>query len=288
MQGIINLYKPVGISSFGAVAKVRSLTGIKKIGHTGTLDPLASGILPICIGNSTKFVDYIMLGEKKYKTLLKLGVTTDTYDEEGTILEEKEVSFSEDDLINVIKSFIGVSYQIPPMYSAIKKNGKKLYELARQGIEIEREGRKIEIFNIEILEINMPYATFIVHCSKGTYIRSLCSDIGEKLNCGGIMSGLERIENGLFKKEDSIDLSSLTKENIESFILPIDNALLNYPKVSYNKVYEKSLINGVRQYSDETTSKLINDTIYRVYIENSFKGLGKKENDSFKMIKLLV
>lgn len=287
MQGIINLYKPKGISSFGAVAAVRKLTGIKKVGHTGTLDPMASGILPICIGPCTKFSDYIMSAKKTYIADLKLGITTDTYDEEGKILSEKAINAEPDEIESVILSFIGVQNQLPPMYSAIKKDGRKLYDLARQGIEVERDLRKIEIFSIKILAINIPYVKFIVNCSKGTYIRSLCKDIGDILGCGGIMSDLERTENGLFKKEDSINLKDLNKDNISDYIKPIDSALLNYPRFDFPVNYKKFILNGV-WIKEDITDSLTCDQIYRVYLENIFIGLGRKENEYFKMIRLLV
>lgn len=288
MQGIINLYKPKGISSFGAVAAVRKLTGIKKVGHTGTLDPMASGILPICIGSGTKFSDYIMAGEKTYIADLKLGITTDTYDMEGKVLSSAEVNAGIDEIANVILSFIGVQNQLPPMFSAIKKDGIKLYDLARQGIEIERELRKIEIFNIEILDISLPYVKLSVNCSKGTYIRSLCKDIGEKIGCGGIMSSLERTENGFFKIEDSINLQDLNKDNINDYIRPIDSALINYPPLDFDTKYKKLLLNGVSIDNDNLINQLIDKEVYRVYIEGSFIGLGKKELNYFKMIRLLI
>jgi len=288
MQGIINLYKPKGISSFGAVAQIRKLTGIKKVGHTGTLDPMASGILPVCIGSCTKFSDYIMSGEKTYTAVLKLGVTTDTYDEEGTVLEEKDVFISEAEAEGAVLSFVGVQHQLPPMYSAIKKDGRKLYDLARQGIEVERDKRRIEIFSLEILNINLPYIKFVVHCSKGTYIRSLCKDIGDKLGCGGIMSDLERTENGFFKKEDSVNLKDLNKDNINDYIKPIDSALLSYPRLDFSPNYKKILLNGVSISDKILIENLTLSQVYRVYIDESFIGLGKKEISYFKMIRLLV
>lgn len=288
MQGIINLYKPKGISSFGAVAQVRKLTGIKKVGHTGTLDPMASGILPVLIGSGTKFSDYIMSGEKTYTAVLKLGVTTDTYDEEGTILEEKDVFVSETEAEDAILSFVGIQYQLPPMYSAIKKDGRKLYDLARQGIEVERDKRRIEIFSLKILSISLPYVKFAVHCSKGTYIRSLCKDIGDKLGCGGIMSDLERTENGFFKKDDSVNLNDLNKDNINEYIKPVDSALLNYPRLDFSLIYKKMLLNGVSINDKILIGNLTLSQVYRVYVEDSFIGLGRCEIGYFKMIRLLV
>ena len=176
----------------------------------------------------------------------------------------------------------------PFMYSAIKKDGRKLYDLARQGIEVERDKRRIEIFSLEILNINLPYIKFVVHCSKGTYIRSLCKDIGDKLGCGGIMSDLERTENGFFKKEDSVNLKDLNKDNINDYIKPIDSALLSYPRLDFSPNYKKILLNGVSISDKILIENLTLSQVYRVYIDESFIGLGKKEISYFKMIRLLV
>lgn len=289
MDGIINIYKPEGISSFDVVRSIRKLSGIKKVGHTGTLDPMAKGVLPICLGKSTKIVDYIMKDFKIYKAVLKLGEVSDTYDREGKIIQSSKVDVDENEIINVINSFIGEIDQVPPMYSALKVNGKRLYELARQGIEIERQSRKINIYDIIIEEINIPYVTFEVKCSKGTYIRSLCYDIGEKLNCGALMWDLERVATGKFTKENAIRLEDLSTDNLEKNLIPMDKALHMYDKIYFEEDAEKLLVNGVNIKDKTFIADIKTDIIYRVYLKNEkFIGLGMKNEFGFKIIKLLL
>ncbi len=214
MTGVVNINKPIGRSSHFAVAVIRRVTKIKKVGHTGTLDPLATGVLPICIGReATKLSQLIMDSEKEYMAVLKLGATTTTQDSEGEITSEKEVLSTIDDIKDAVKSFVGEISQIPPMYSAIKIDGKKLYELARKGVEVERKPRNVTIYYINILNIDMEEkeVEFTVGCSKGTYIRTLCNDIGEKLGCGGFMKSLVRTKCGGFDIKDSITLEEFEK-----------------------------------------------------------------------------
>lgn len=289
MDGILNIYKPSGISSFDAVKKVMKICGTKKVGHTGTLDPLASGVLPICIGKATKIVDYIMSETKVYKAQLRLGVITDTYDREGEITHETDVKLSEEDIIDTITSFVGESEQEPPMYSALKVNGKRLYELARQGINVEREKRKITIYSIEILNISLPLVDFIVTCSKGTYIRSLCYDIGEKLGVGGAMWDLERIQTGSFKIEDSVKLDDFDKDNVSEFIIPIEEGLSKYDKVIFSSKHEKLLLNGVKINNEYLIRNIEFNKLYRVYLDGkTFVGLGIRDDVGFKITKLLI
>ncbi|MCY6356641.1 tRNA pseudouridine(55) synthase TruB [Clostridium sp. ZS2-4] len=288
MDGVINVYKPIGITSFDVVREIRKLSKTKKVGHTGTLDPLACGVLPICIGKATKIVDYIMNDYKIYKAHLKLGITTDTYDKEGKILQNKEVTVSEDTVVNVINSFIGEIAQIPPMYSAIKIKGKKLYELARKGIEIERQARDIIIYSIDIIKLQLPDIVFEVKCSKGTYIRSLCYDIGRKLDCGGTMWDLERVASGNFKKDFSIVLRDLKEENIEKYLMPLEEVLKNYEKISINDKMKNLLINGVKIKDRSLLQGIQKNILYRIYTEDEkFIGLGIRTNEGLKMEKLL-
>ncbi|MDW8801018.1 tRNA pseudouridine(55) synthase TruB [Clostridium sp. A1-XYC3] len=289
MDGILNINKPTGMSSFDVVRKVKNIAKTKKVGHTGTLDPEASGVLPICIGRATKLVDYIMNDYKIYKVELKLGITTDTYDREGQILKTKEVNLPIEEVEDCIKSFQGEIDQIPPMYSALKVNGERLYSLARKGIEIERKPRKISIYDIEILEMNLPNINFLVKCSKGTYIRSLCYDIGEKLNCGGTMWNLQRVQTGDFSISDSVELEELSNDNIQGYLISMDKALESYPKIIVDERYEKLIFNGVTIKDPNMLDKIEKDKLYRVYIEeNEFIGIGKKSDFGFKMEKLLV
>lgn len=253
-NGIINVYKEKGYTSFDVVAKLRGILKQKKIGHTGTLDPDAEGVLVVCLGNATKICDLLTDKDKRYEATLLLGKTSDTEDSSGEILSESEVKSSEDEVRNAIMSFVGEYDQIPPMYSAIKVNGKKLYEFARQGIEIERSPRPVVIHDIDIKDISLPYVRFSVSCSKGTYIRSLCRDIGDKLICGGLMDGLVRnsvniSETGMrFDIKDALKLKDIEKlvevSEFEKYILTIDKMFPNLKKVLVNDNGSKRLRNG--------------------------------------------
>lgn len=203
MDGVINVFKNTGMTSFDVVRVIKKTLGEKKVGHTGTLDPEASGVLPICVGKATKIIDYIMDSDKVYEVEFKLGIKTTTYDLEGEIIEEKDPSsLINSEISKAIFSFEREYSQVPPMYSALKQNGVRLYELARQGIEVERQGRLISIYKIEDVEINNPYVKMKVTCSKGTYIRSLCFDIGEILGVGATMTKLKRSKTSKFTEEE--------------------------------------------------------------------------------------
>lgn len=292
MNGIINVCKNTGQSSFDVVAKIRRYAKEKKVGHTGTLDPEASGVLPVCLGKATKIIEYIMENKKVYRVTFKLGVITTTYDLEGEVIKENSIeNVKEDDIINTIGEFKGEIEQVPPMYSALKKDGVRLYELARKGIEVEREARKITINSIENIEINLPYVTMDVSCSKGTYIRSLCYDIGEKLKVGATMTALVRIANGEFKIEDSVNIKDLNEENIEKYILTLEDALVDFPKFEVDDNFKKLLINGVCVGNNKIYrgKKLEIEKLYRVYDEkNNLLGLGKRTEKGFKIEKMLI
>lgn len=291
MNGILNIFKPMGMSSFDVVRVVKKVAKTGKVGHTGTLDPEATGVLPICIGRATKIIDYIMDSEKVYEVTFKLGIRTTTYDLEGEVLEERDTSnLSDNDILNVIKEFIGEYTQVPPMYSALKQNGVRLYELARKGIEVEREGRLINIYNIEDINIDNPYVSMKVTCSKGTYIRSLCYDIGKKLGVFATMTKLNRSKTSVFSQENSININDLTEENIENYVITMEEALNKYESITVYGKYTKLLINGVRVADNRfTKDKVINSVLYRVYDENkNFIGLGKRNNFGFKIEKLLI
>lgn len=259
INGIINVYKEKDYTSHDVVAKLRGIFRQKKIGHTGTLDPQAEGVLPVCLGKATKVCDLLTEKDKVYQAVLLLGQTTDTQDTSGTLLAEQPVTCSEEEVIYAVKSFVGTYGQIPPMYSALKVNGKKLCDLARAGIEVERKARPVTIFSIEIKEINLPRVTLQVHCSKGTYIRTLCQDIGEKLGCGGCMESLLRVQVAQFLLKDAWKLSeiealvkqtnskkqeALTAEKLGKLVLPTDTVFASYPKVHAAKEFEKVLYNG--------------------------------------------
>ncbi|ACD51727.1 tRNA pseudouridine(55) synthase TruB [Clostridium botulinum] len=291
MNGVLNVFKNKGMSSFDVVRKIKFTAKEKKVGHTGTLDPEAEGVLPVCLGKATKIIDYIMNSRKVYKVKLLLGKNTTTYDLEGEVVKERDAShIKENDVKETILSFVGGYDQVPPMYCALKQNGVRLYQLARQGIEVEREARRINIYDICEIEYDLPYVSFKVTCSKGTYIRSLCYDIGEKLNVGATMVNLIRTETSVFKEENSINIEDLTPENINDYIISIEDALSSYPKLIVNTSFTKLLVNGVKVYDRRLSDEVIeNDILYRVYDkENTFIGLGSKDNEGFKIQKLLV
>lgn len=247
MNGVIIIDKPQGKTSHDIVGMMRRCFKTRRVGHTGTLDPLATGVLPVCIGNATKAADMLTASDKRYTAVLELGKRSDTLDCEGRILEEKPVTVTEQAVREVIAEFIGAQDQLPPMYSAIKKNGKKLYELARSGIEVEREPRRITIYSMDVLEIRLPYVTIDVKCSKGTYIRSLCDDIGARLGCGAIMTALRRTETAGFTLDNAYTVEQVeAMENPESLLLPTDRLFADLPEIHLNEKQEKSIINGVR------------------------------------------
>ena len=292
MNGVINIYKNTGMTSFDVVAMVRRVANMKKVGHTGTLDPAASGVLPVCLGKATKIIDYIMENKKVYRVNLKLGMVTDTYDLEVEVLREEDAShITKDEILNCINSFVGTIDQVPPMYSALKQNGVRLYELARQGIEVHREARKITIYSIENIKIESnDNIQMDVCCSKGTYIRSLCYDIGEKLNVGATMTALERIQNGTFTKEEAINIEDLTEELLEKHIISIEKALDSFEKITVNEKFGKLLRNGVKVFDNRMYSEEVEfNKLYRVYEDNGvFLGLGKRDEKGFKLEKLLI
>ncbi|MBS7221296.1 MAG: tRNA pseudouridine(55) synthase TruB [Clostridiales bacterium] len=253
MNGVINVYKEKGYTSHDVVAIVRKTLNIKKVGHTGTLDPDAEGVLPVCIGQATKLADYIMAERKSYTAEITFGAETTTQDASGDIIKEYEYTFDENRLREVIDTFKGEQTQVPPMYSAIKINGKKLYEIAREGKEIERKARKITVYDIRIAEINPPNKAIIeIDCSKGTYIRSLCSDIGNKLGWGAFMSSLTRTASGKFKLNEAVKLDELKdaaeRGETEKFIIPPDDVLGGYKRVTVSEKADKYLYNGGKIY----------------------------------------
>ena len=291
MDGVINIFKNTGMTSFDVVRIIKKASNTKKVGHTGTLDPEASGVLPVCVGKGTKIIDYIMNSDKVYEVEFKLGIKTTTYDLEGEIIEEKDPSnLTDDTILLAINSFIGEYSQIPPMYSALKQNGVRLYELARKGIEVEREGRLIKIINIEDIKIDNPYVSMKVKCSKGTYIRSLCYDIGDNLGVGAAMTKLKRTKTSKFTEEDSININDINSDNINDFIISIEDALDSYDKLVVMKKYSRLLINGVRVFDRRFTKEDFKlEQLYKVYDEDGiFIGLGKGNHQGFKIEKLLI
>lgn len=287
MDGILNVYKEKGYTSHDVVAKLRGILRQKKIGHTGTLDPEAEGVLPVCIGRATKLCDLLTEKDKSYETVLKLGVTTDTQDMTGKILTQKEITLNETVIKEAVLSFVGEYDQLPPMYSALKVNGKKLYELAREGIEIERKTRQVMIPSIDILDINAEEneVKMKVECSKGTYIRTLCFDIGEKLKVGGAMKSLLRTRVERFRLEDSLKLSQvetfMKDGTLEGQLLSIETVFSCYDAFYVQEEKDRLLYNGNELLVKEGSLHNTSDTkIVRVYDSLScFKGLYQLTED---------
>lgn len=253
-NGIINVYKEAGYTSHDVVAKLRGILRQKKIGHTGTLDQDAVGVLPVCLGAGTKLCDMLTDWNKEYRAVMRLGVETDTQDMSGTVLKtaspEKLAALDEQKVTDTIRSFVGEYEQIPPMYSALKVNGKKLYELAREGKEVERKARTVTIEELEIQEMKLPIVTMRVVCSKGTYIRTLCHDIGEKLGVGGAMEALTRSRVGIFREEDALTLSQLEtlrdENRVEEILVKPDAIFAQDQAVCVNAAGEGLVQNGNR------------------------------------------
>lgn len=247
-DGIINVYKEKGFTSHDVVAKMRGILKQKKIGHTGTLDPMAEGVLPVCLGKATKLCDMLTDRTKTYEAVLLLGRETDTQDTTGEVLAEYPVQVNEDQVKEAVLGFFGHYDQIPPMYSALKVDGKKLYELARAGKEVERKARPVEILEIRVDRMELPRVTMTVTCSKGTYIRTLCYDIGRKLGCGGCMESLLRTRVSGFCLKDSLTLSRIEElrdeGSLEQHILAVDKVFSEYPAVTMKPEFDKLVHNG--------------------------------------------
>lgn len=255
MKGIVIMDKPEGITSFKALGMIKKAYGTKRVGHTGTLDPDATGVLPILVGNATRAAELIVATDKEYITTILLGVRTDTLDMSGTILEERPVNVTEDEIRQTIKAFTGDIEQIPPMYSAISIDGQRLHTLARQGIEIERESRPVTIHEIEILDISLPCITLRVSCSKGTYIRTLADDIGKALGTLGAVKTLRRSKTGIFDLSKAHSPEAIA-QNPSECLLPLDVCFMDYGRVDLDEKKSKMVKNGVPIYfnshKDET------------------------------------
>lgn len=296
MTGIIAVDKPAGITSFGAVARMRKILNMKKIGHAGTLDPMATGVLPILIGSATRFLDYLPIKDKRYTAAVKLGFETDTLDTTGEIVARSEKKITRPELDEAVNCFVGKIFQIPPMYSAVQKDGVRMYELARKGIVAEREAREIEIYSAKIIEFDENEQEFIldVSCSAGTYIRTLADDIGKKLGCGACLSGLRRTESCGFKLGSCYtfeELSDYAAENrIEKRIIPIEDALSFYPALYISEKQAVRFSNGGELDLERLKGKNF-EGLYRIFDpEDKFLGLGRvlKEEKIMKPEKVLA
>ena len=279
MLGLLLLNKPQGITSFGAVARVKRLTGEKRVGHTGTLDPMATGVLPILIGRATVLSQYLIDADKSYSATVKLGITTDTCEITGNVISQSEVD-SDIDLNSVLEKFKGKQMQTPPMFSAIKQNGVRMYELARRGETAEIPAREIEVFSLkQISDLNNQNEFDIdTTVSKGTYIRSLCRDIGESLGCGATLTRLCRTKTAGFSLSQCVNLDDLTPENIANYILPCDLVVEYIPKIQISEKQAVRFCNGGALSLDRIRFNGFRDSAaYRVYFGERFLGLGRAE-----------
>lgn len=282
MIGFLCLYKEKGITSFGAVARLRRIIGEKKLGHCGTLDPMATGVLPVAVGRASKFIELLPDNNKAYTAEFTLGIRTDTLDITGNILSETKVNIPTEAVLSVIQSFVGEQLQTPPMYSALSKNGVRLYELARQGIETEREARKINIYSIcDICETGINTYKMNVRCSKGTYIRSLVDDIGSKLGCGAVLTQLERTESNGFTLANAVTLDGVQRavENseLEKLLISVDELLEEYPAIRISEAQHKRFKNGVCLDLSRLPD-IKEGQIHRVYAPNGdFVAIGEKD-----------
>ena len=298
IHGILNVYKEKGYTSHDVVAKLRGIVGQKKIGHTGTLDPDAVGVLPVCLGRATKVCDLLTDKDKVYEAVLLLGKETDTQDTSGDVLVSKDTDYLTDDVVReAIFSFVGDYEQIPPMYSALKVNGKKLYELAREGKVIERKARPVKILDIQILEMNLPRVRMTVACSKGTYIRTLCHDIGQKLLCGGCMEELIRTKVSCFEIKDSLTLDEIrnikNEGTLDEILTSIDTMFSECQKMVVGEKWESLAYNGnplhdkaVRLLDGE---KVLDKSTVRVYDERgNFIGLYQysADREEYSIVKM--
>jgi len=289
INGVIVIDKPQEMTSFDVVAILRRTLHIKKIGHTGTLDPMATGVLPVCIGDATKLVDHLMDKEKHYACEMRLGKATRTLDAWGEVTEEKDIPALTNDVIHqTIKAFEGEIMQVPPMFSAIKINGQKLIDLARKGIEVERQPRPITIYAIENIVIKENDIAFDVRCSKGTYIRTLCDDIGRALGTVAHMTALRRIASRPFNLSMALPISELTEENVIKNLISIEDALSNFPafSVQVNDTIKKKIDNGVKlnllHYQNRKKSvvkpqDVVKGQLYRLYVNDSFYGIADEK-----------
>ncbi|MBR3645345.1 MAG: tRNA pseudouridine(55) synthase TruB [Lachnospiraceae bacterium] len=301
INGVLNVYKEPGFTSHDVVAKLRGILKQKKIGHMGTLDPYAVGVLPVCLGKGTKLCDMLSDQNKTYKATMLLGMVTDTQDTTGEVLEQVEESkvlqIPEATIFRTVKSYIGDYDQVPPMYSAIKINGQKLYDLARKGEVIERPARRVKIINITITKIDLPRVEMIVECSKGTYIRTLCHDIGQELGCGGCMEKLIRSRVERFDVEDSLTLDQIKElydtGKLNSKLVPVDEMLSEYSKCVIAQEYSKLIYNGNKFSSRATLLKMNFDDGQKVRVydyKNEFVGLYQYEEaiQLYKPIKMFL
>ena len=291
--GVILVNKHKGVTSHDIVFKIRKLYGTKKVGHTGTLDPLSTGVLPVLIGRGAKAAEYLLSENKAYRAEITLGLTTDTEDITGNILSKSDTLPSKNQFFEALERFVGEIEQTPPMYSALKVDGKKLCDLAREGKIIEREKRKITIFKIEpaVIDEAKGIYSLYVECSKGTYIRTLCADIGAYLGCGAVMSELERVKSGDFDLKDAYtveQLEKMTEEQKEDLVMPIERLFMEAPEVILSDFYSRLCHSGCEIYQSKIKTAYPVDTFIRISDKDGFFALGQvKEYENGTAIKAL-
>ena len=292
MLGLLLLDKHEDITSFGAVAKIKKLTGEKRVGHTGTLDPMATGVLPILVGRATVLSQYLIEADKSYNATIKLGIATDSCDITGNVISQSGVNCKDNDIECVLRQFLGRQMQTPPMFSAIKQNGVRMYELARRGEVVDIPAREIEIFSLDKKSCLNEQNEFVIECtvSKGTYIRSLCRDIGEILGCGATLTSLRRTKTAGFDISQCVSLDDLTPQNVSDYILPCDKVVDYLPQIFVSEKQSTRFTNGGQlslgriKYLD-----FIHNGIYRVYFGEKFLGLGRADKkDNLLKIECLV
>lgn len=244
LEGILNIDKPGGLTSHDVINQVRRVAGLRRVGHAGTLDPLATGVLLVCLGRAARLVEYLVGQPKTYETVIRLGQSTNTYDADGEVMVERPCTFTQDDLTQALAQFRGPIQQIPPLYSAIKKDGQPLYKLARQGVQVEVDAREVTIYELEQLAFDPPLLTLRVVCSSGTYIRSLAHDLGELLGCGGHVTALRRTAVGAFSSDTAVPLAHLTSENLSTWLQPLDTAVSHLPSVHFGEMDAARLQQG--------------------------------------------
>ncbi|MBQ7128618.1 MAG: tRNA pseudouridine(55) synthase TruB [Clostridia bacterium] len=282
MNGFVLINKPFGATSFKVTGAVKRKTGEKRCGHAGTLDPIATGVLPVMIGRATRLIDLIDDNKKAYKAEIVFGLTTDTLDCEGEVLTDQPVNVTEEQIRSALKDFEGEITQIPPMYSALSKDGVKLYKLARKGVEVERKPRKVTVFSIKLLSFDgVDTAEIEVVCSKGTYIRTIIDDLGMKLKCGAFMSKLKRTYGSGFSLDECISLQDFLESDIKDTVIPADKAVMSFPAIFVTQKQAVRFQNG--NELDLKRLRIIEKaSYYRVYLGKKFLGLGEIKNDSLK------
>lgn len=276
IEGLLNVDKPGGLTSHDVVNRLRKVAGLRRIGHAGTLDPLATGVLLVCLGRATRLVEYLVGQPKTYTAVIRLGQSTNTYDADGEVVRERPLTFNQEALGQALTQFQGDLQQLPPLYSALKVKGQPMYKLARQGIEVERQPRAVTIYDLEIIGLNPPHLEIAVTCSSGTYIRSLAHDLGEVLNCGGHISALRRTAVGEFKAASAVALDQLTPDNLHTYLQAADTAVAHLPRLQISQTETEALWQGktIAQQNSHPEA----GTLYRAYDDSgTFIGIVQAE-----------